>query len=372
MKQTVKVSNIIVLCVLLTLITGCKSNTETIHPQTESLTVAVYASGSLFPQHEYRVFSNIDGYLTDALLVEGDSIKIGQTLFRLANHSRDAQQQAVANIYKTTKENLSENSPVFMELKYRTQTSKSKLANDSLQWSRYKNLFAQNAISKSEMERIELLYNSSRNDFNALREQYSKLKNSTFLELQQAESNYKVSSIQQGDEQVKSFLNGMVFEIYKQIGDAVKPNEAMALVGDRNNFLARLSVDESDFEKLKIGQLAYISLDAFPGKVYKARVSKIYPKLNKVEQAFRVDAIFEDIPPVKIYGLNLEANIVVNEFDKVLTIPKKLLLPGDTLLVMKEGKETKVKITRGAEDMEKVQVLSGVDANTEIVVKKGK
>jgi HlyD family secretion protein len=347
---------------------SCKNKTNTVKPQFQPLTEAVYASGALYPEHEYKVIANVDGYLQDALVVEGDSIHSGQTLFKLSSHTRDAQQAASANIYKITQANSQENSPVFMDLKYRIQTAKTKVGNDSLQFVRYKNLLAQNAISKSEFERIELQYKTSSNDLNALKEQYNRLKNSTYLDLQQAESNYKVITLQQGDEQVKSYIDGLVFEIYKQVGDAIKPNEPIALVGDRNKFMAKLSVDESDFEKIKIGQIAFISMDAFPGKTYKAEVNKVFPKLNKVEQSFRVDVVFIDPLPVKIYGLNLEANIVVNEADKVLTLPKKAVLPGDTVVVMNGKEKTKVKIKRGIENMEYIQVLGGVGPESEIVI----
>lgn len=347
---------------------ACKNKNQTIRPQFQPLTEAVYASGALYPEHEYKVLANIDGYLEQAFVVEGDSISKGQTLFKLSSHTRDAQQNASANIYRITQENAKENAPVFMDLKYKIQTAKTKLSNDSVQYLRYKNLLAQNAISKAEFERIELQFKASSNDLSSLKEQWARLKNSTFLELQQAESNYKVISLQQGDEQVKSFIHGLVFEIYKQVGDAIKPNEPIALVGEKDKFMAKLSVDESDFEKIKIGQTAFISLDAFPGKVYQAKVNKIFPKLNKVEQSFRVDVVFIDPLPVKIYGLNLEANIVVNQAEKVLTLPKKAILPGDSVLVL-QGKEKKmVKIKKGLENMEFVQILEGLSPETDVVI----
>ncbi|NJO25523.1 MAG: efflux RND transporter periplasmic adaptor subunit [Bacteroidia bacterium] len=78
----------------------------------------------------------------------------------------------------------------------------------------------------------------------------------------------------------------------------------------------KLLVDEDDLDKVKEGQKVLITMDAFPDKVFNATVHRIYPMLNKVEQSFRVDAIPDSPLPVGIYGLNIEANIVIGEKQK--------------------------------------------------------
>jgi hypothetical protein len=81
-----------------------------------------------------------------------------------------------------------------------------------------------------------------------------------------------------------------------------------------------------------------------------------------------VDAEFEDSLPDQLYGLNIEANIVLHNKEKVMVIPRKALLPGDSVLVKENGETTKIKIRKGATDDNYVEVTGGLNANAVIII----
>jgi multidrug efflux pump subunit AcrA (membrane-fusion protein) len=166
---------------------------------------------------------------------------------------------------------------------------------------------------------------------------------------------------------LKSYTNGVVFEVYKQTGDLIAPNQPIALIGS-GKMIAKLLVDQDDLQKIYNGQQILITMDAFPGKVFHAGVRRIYPILNKAEQSFRVDAVFEEALPFSMYGLNIEANIVINEKIKAMVIPRKALIHGDSVQVKEGGRLAMVKIKKGAEDNEYVQVLGGLTASSQLII----
>ena len=49
----------------------------------KQLTEAVYASGHVVPEKEYKVVAATDGFLENALVKEGDTVTKNQLLFRL-------------------------------------------------------------------------------------------------------------------------------------------------------------------------------------------------------------------------------------------------------------------------------------------------
>jgi hypothetical protein len=102
--------------------------------------------------------------------------------------------------------------------------------------------------------------------------------------------------------------------------------------------------------------------------VLQARITKIYPLLNKADQTFRVDAELLDALPQALYGLNIEANIVIDENRQVLAIPKEALLKGDSVLIKEKDVTKKIKISKGVEDRMWVEVKSGLSANHLIVI----
>ena len=132
---------------------SCGSKQKEVKPEMKQLTSAVYASGSLVPEEEYKVIPTVDGYLSQALVKEGDTVKKGQLLFVVSNDVRTAQTLGAEAVVQRTIPSVANNAPVFRELQGRLEVARIKLQQDSLQYTRYKNLYEQNAISQSSYEK---------------------------------------------------------------------------------------------------------------------------------------------------------------------------------------------------------------------------
>ena len=345
---------------------SCKEK-QVVQPEIRQLTEAVYASGTLIPENEYKVVAATDGFLERAMVKEGDSVRKGQVLFKLTNNDQQAQVNAAAQLLQKTLPVTGNNSPAVMEIENRLAAARIRLENDRQQYERYKNLYDQNAISASNYEKYMLQYQTTSKEVGSLQQQLQQQRLSSALQLQQANNQLQIASTSRGHGMIKSFSDGVVFEVLKQTGDMIYPNQPIALVGG-GKMIAKLLVDEDDFEKVQEGQKVLITMDAYPGKTFTATLYKIYPLLNKVEQSFRVDALFDDELPAKVYGLNIEANIVIKEKAEALVIPKHAIRKGDSVLVKEGDRVVAVRITRGAEDDEWVQVTNGLNSVSQSII----
>jgi HlyD family secretion protein len=70
-------------------------------------------------------------------------------------------------------------------------------------------------------------------------------------------------------------LGGVVLSKNIEPGDYVAPGTGVLTIGDLNNVWLRAYIDESDKGRVKPGQTAWITTDAYPGKRYKGYVSFI-------------------------------------------------------------------------------------------------
>ena len=357
----------IVFTILLIAFTACKQKQQEVKPVIKQLTEAIYASGTLVPEHEYKVVPATEGFVANALVKEGDTIAKGQLLFVLSNDVQQAQVQAAGSTVQKTLPVASSNSPAIKEIENRIATAKTRVRNDSLQYERYKNLYNQQAISLSQFERYQLQFEASTRELQGLQQQLQQQRLSSSLQLQQASNQLQLAKAQQGNGNIKSYVSGVVYDVYKQPGDMVYPNQPLALIG-AGRMIARLLADEDDLAKISVGQKVLITMDAYPGKIFNATIKKIYPILNKVEQSFRVDAEFDDALPPGMYGLNIEANIVINEKVQALVIPKKAVMKGDSIMIKEGDKITKLKITKGTEDKDWVQVTGGIHSTSQSII----
>ncbi len=347
---------------------GVKKKKTTL-PEYRHLTEAVYASGNLYPAREYKLYANTDGTLLEQLVSEGDTIEGGQALFRIDAEMDQSRFAAAQAAYDLARLNASAESPVLKELERQLDNARRKMENDSANFGRNQVLYKKEAISLRTLEQSELLYRVSCNDYQAARKRQERTRFQVKAEEEQALSNLVIAGKGLSEHAPSSLIKGRVYEIYKEPGEQVRRGELLALLGSDSDLIIRLQVDELDIRKVKINMPVKVILDIQADKVYSARITKIYPKLNRLDQSFRVEAEFTGEKPSGLYGLTLEANIILQEKEKALTIPRNLLEAGDSLWIRKNGENVKVKIQKGAEDWDFVEVLNGIDASTELIVR---
>ena len=363
-----KSSFIILFCLGLAMISCKKDTNKGTSPQYKSLTEAVYASGNIYPKNEYKLTANADGILIKQMAFEGDVIAKNQLIFQLESISQDARLEASSNILRQSEANYGENSPILAELETQLRNARTKLATDSVNFGRYKALNDQNIGTRIEYERADLAYKTSKNEVLVRQKVWQRTKNQLYVDLQNSKSNFKVNAREGDNFRIRSFEAGKLYEIYKKQGELVRRGEAIALVGDANAIFAQLAIDESDFVKVQIGQEILVKIDVYQNKIFKAKVSKLYPKLNKADQTFRVDAEFIGEKPNAYYGMTVEANIVVSQNAHVLTIPKNYLVGSDSVWIEENGEKKKIKITKGVENLDFVEVKSGVTEKSILII----
>ena len=370
-------SKTLILCALTAVLgasaASCKKGDggDTAKPEYRPLTEAVYASGTLTPRGEYKVYAMADGILTRRLVDEGTTVKAGDVLFRIDNDEQAARMNAARDVYRTAQSNYTATAPALAEAESGLRSAQSKFMTDSLQFARVSDLFASKAMTQADFDRAKLAFQVSQNDFAAAKQRYERTKRQLFVEMQNAESQFKVSAKQESNALVKSSTDGMVYELYKQQGEAVRRNDPLALLGSGSEVYIKLSVDELDIRKIQLGQEVLVKIDIYQDRTFKAKVEKIYPMLTKQDQSFRVDATFTEELPAKFVGVTAEANIIVSRKDRAMVIPKSLVLVGDSVLVKSsDGSTAKVKIRKGAETFDFVEVLGGLTEQSVLITKK--
>ena len=342
---------------------------KTLKPQIKSFVESVYASGKILPEEGHKIFAMNDGILSTQLVQEGEEVKEGQIIFRIENVAQDARLKVAKESYKLASENLGNNSPVLQEALNQLYNAREKLTNDSINYERIKGLITENIGTKVEFDRAQLAYNMSKNDYQAAKKRYLKLKNQLYLELQNSKSQYKISEQDLSYNQVKSDLDGLLYEVYKKPGEAVRRGEAVVFVGRKANMYLQMWIDEEDVSIVKPGQKAIVTLDMFKDQYFEAEITKVYPVLNAENQSIKVEAVFKSTMPPIVSNASAEANIIIQEKQKALALPKTAIISADSVLIKTENGSKKIKIKKGIESPDFVEVVSGIDANTVVIEK---
>lgn len=355
--------------VAILLVTACSSGEQAVRPQVKPLIEAVYASGFVVAQDEYQVFSQVDGTVVAKAARDGNPIGAGDVLFLIGSEQQSARHRAARRQYELAVRNSGERSPLLQQQRALLEAARSKVQFDSVNYVRYTNLFKQNATTATAYDKAKLQLESSQAELTAQLNQYKNLYDQLALEKQTLLSQLQVSDEESDRYVVRSEVAGTVFKTFKEEGELVRRGEPLAVVGRSNTFYVQLSVDEQDILRVAAGQTVYVRIDAFAGKVFTARITNVYPFVNKQQQSLRVDAAFEGPLPAAISGLAVEANIVVRQKTRAVVIPKAALLPGDSVWLKSNDGVSKVHVTKGIETLDLVEITGGLDTAQQVLIR---
>ncbi len=346
--------------IILFVLFSCKKDDEKILPSKTDITESVYSSVTIQPDSLYQVFAAVSGILNKNLVEEGDLVKKGDPLLQIINNSPKLNTENAKLSLQLAQRNFEGNDAILRSVQDEINAAKLRIANDSINYFRQKNLWAQKIGSKAEFESRKLAFELSSNSLKLLKIRYKQTKNELETQFKQAQNNYKTSLINTKDFTVNSTIDGKVYSLLKNQGEIVSNREPLASVGSDYKFIIEMLADEVDIVKIETGQPVLLTLDAYGDKVFKAKVSKIYPKKDERNQTFTVEALFEDGPEVLYPGLSGEANIIVGQKKQVLAIPRQYVSEDNK--VKTEG--GMVKIKPGLQNLDSVEILSGITADT--------
>jgi HlyD family secretion protein len=360
---------LLVICILL-MLNGCTSRDEKINPSVKPLLETVYASGFVKAKDEYQVFADGEGYILQKHIEEGAEVKVGDLLYTLSTKQGQARSEIAKQNLQYAKRNNNLQSPILNELNAALGSAKTKKEFDSINYVRYLNLWNQKAVARIELDKMKLTFDNAKNEYQLIGNRYEKalldVENNVFNAKQQV----TIAEEDADKNQIRSMLQGRVFSLKKEKGEWVRRGESVAIIGQANSFFLTLQIDEVDIDKVKVGQNILVKADAYPDKIFKARLSKIYPLVNVRQQALQIDAELIDALPQSFSGLAVEANIIIRENAKALTVPTQAILPGDSVWVEEKGKPLKKKVQTGIRTFDEVEIVNGVDSQTVVLIKK--
>jgi len=191
----------------------------------------------------------------------------------------------------------------------------------------------------------------------------------------------------QGDEAVEYWKNvykatplispidGEVIVRGVEPGQTVTSQTAVIVISNR--LIVNAQVDETDIGRVKRGQKAVISLDAYPEHKINGEVSHIAYESKLVNNVtiYEVDIIPEEIPVFFRSGMSATLDIIVSEKKNVLTLPlEAVIMEYSGNYVMKKDKKTKqgvkTNIKLGLQNSDNAEIVSGLSADDTVIIRK--
>ncbi len=156
-------------------------------------------------------------------------------------------------------------------------------------------------------------------------------------------------------------ISGTIITKNSKAGDKLDNSNSttvMMVVADMSKMKFTISIDELDISSVKIGQKAVVNADALPEERFEAKVTSISSEGTSSGDGvtvFTVELTIDEPGNLKS-GMNVNANILVNEAENVVAIPEEALMSvkGSTASVLvKTDKKTENKNERPTQNTKK-------------------
>ena len=368
----------------------------------------VNASGKIYPEIEVKISPDISGEIIELTVQEGDSVKKGQMLARIYADIYKSQRDEASARVSQSQANVS-NSTASLE------ALKAQLNQDKQVFDRNRQLYGEKVISKAELEQYETQYKASQAQYNAALQNIRSLQagvQSARTGLQMADKNVGRTTITAPMDGVISMLN--VKEGERVVGTAQMAGTEMMRVADMSGLEVRVDVGENDIVKVSIGDSADVEVDAYNNRKFKGVVTQIASsnragvasanEVTNYEVHIRLDpASYQDLlegaKPKKFPfrpGMNANADIKTKIKEGVMAVPITAVAArpaaeeneednkntdgaetaavaplGDleevVFLVSKDGTVAKKVVTTGIQDINFIEILSGLKEGEQIV-----
>jgi HlyD family secretion protein len=345
-------------------ISGCGKKVKETKPERKDITETVFASGALEPENKYNLTAQTDGYIRELRFEQGDTVKTGQILAIIENEVNAIGASSSEDLLALARQNASPEGPTLKQAQQNLHLLKEKNRQDSVQDQRYWKLFQSNAVSRLEMENVRLGYESSKTNYLNALQNYQLLKQQTQQQLIQQQSQRDISGVSGANNSLKAVVGGKIYKKLKEVGDYARRGDVIAVIGDAKTLYAKLSIDESNISKIKLGQAVIVQMNVNKEKNYNGEINEIYPSFDEATQSYYCKARFIDPLDFKIAGAQLQANIIVAHKKNTLVIPKSFLGYGNKVNIKDKGL---VPVQTGFISGEWVEIKSGVDENSVLI-----
>ncbi len=373
--------------------------------QRRNITEVVNASGKIYPQVEVKVSPDISGEITELTVAEGDTVKKGQLLARIYADVYNIQRNQAASGVAQSQAQVGIT---------QAQVSNSQAALDALKaqqeqaertFNMQKKLYDDKVISTSEFNVADANVKTARANYNAavqgIRSGQANVQ-SAKAGVQTARETLAKANTDLGRTAIVAPMDGVVSLLNVKKGEKVAGNSfnvgtEMLRIADMDKIEIRVDVGENDVPKVKLGDSALVTVDAYSDRKFKGLVTQIASSNNGAATS-ALSGTTSDVTQYKVYilllkesymdllgkgsfpfrpGMSANADIQTKTQPNIISVPINAVTTREKNDSTKSGKkkpdeENIADAPTGMDDMDIVVFVKGTDNKlTKLPVKTG-
>jgi HlyD family secretion protein len=274
-----------------------------------NLTVIVTATGTLQPTNKVDVGSELSSIIITVEVDYNDRVKVGQVLARLDTSKLEAELAQSRAALESAKAKV-------LQAQATVAETRAKLA----QLQKVRELSNGKVPSQSEMDTAEAAFERAKAD-----------EASALATVSQAQATIQAIETDLDKSVIRSPINGII------ITRSIEPGQTVAasfqapvlftLAEDLTQMELHVNVDEADVGKVREGQKATFSVDAYPDRTFEAKVTQVRYASTTTSGVVTYETVLKvNNPDLSLRpGMTATADITVEKVENAILIPSAAL-----------------------------------------------
>ncbi|HCS22000.1 MAG TPA: efflux RND transporter periplasmic adaptor subunit [Bacteroidetes bacterium] len=359
----------------------------------------VTANGTIQPEIEVKISSEVSGEIIHLYIKEGDSVKKGDLLLQVNPDISESNVERAKASVNNAKANLAASEA-------RVAQARARFAQAENLYKRNKKLFEDKVIASSEFEQTEAEYLSAKGELEAA----ERAVDAARYTIKSLESTLSGEQKTLNRTSIFAPMDGIVSKLNVEQGERVVGTMQMTgtellRIADFRTMELSVDVGESDIIRVSVGDTAEIEVDAFDDRTFLGIVKEVANSAKNLGTSTSTDQVtnfevkitllqssYEDLLtkyPGKaspfLPGMSGMADIRTTSANNVVSVPIEAVTlraakkdstnketedkdeKEEVIFVFEDGKAKMIAVKTGVQDSRYIQILEGVEENKDII-----
>lgn len=354
-----------------------------------TLVVSVSGSGSVSAANNTNVSTALGGVIESVYVADGQLVKAGAPILKLAldDDSKQKQAQAYASYLNAVDGNMQSSiskASVQTDLEKARQTVLNAaqqvaeldedLATDSI------NPTTKEKYTQNEIDSIRSTLTQARSNFAIAEQKYTTI--GTSIAASRASLSAAQIEYQNYSDVVTAPVDGVITNFTLQQGDRIvvasnsesstNTTNTVAVIKTENKPTVTIGISEIDIPSVQIGNRVTITADAFPEATYTGKVTAIdtVGSSNSGVVSYPVTVVLDVEQDQLFANMTVSAHIITSTKADVLLVPSSALVKQDTasyVRVLNNGNIEMKEVVVGDSSDTQTEIVSGVNTGEQVV-----
>jgi multidrug efflux pump subunit AcrA (membrane-fusion protein) len=338
--------------------------------QRDSVRRAVDVVGTLTAVDQVTVSSEADGKVRAILADLGDRVRAGQVLVQIDNEKQQyALQQQQAALARTLAQFGAADPQHLPEIEKTpdVQRASADLAQATTAFERADQLFKRTLISQQAFDDAKAALQAKRAGYDSALQNARNLRAS----IPEAEAAMKLAGRQLRDTEIRAPFDGFIERRLVNLGELVKSQMPVMAIVRLDPLKVTAEIPEKMGPWIADGRPVELHVDAYPGRTFTGKVTRISPAVNSTTRAFPFEAVVPNPDAALKPGTFARVHVESGKVDDVLTLPYAALqyrYGVNRVFVVNGNRLVTRELQVGERLGERIEVLGGVKAGEQVAI----